>query len=310
VSVNFSNAVIKVFKNYVYEEDTLLEYPDYCLLYQTAKQMTCKYKHLNNIRDSHDVVCYFMILMNHHCAKNLYKYCNGIFRTAVVSTKNSLPEHLPTDISQFIKIWHNSYAEYVDISTINCSSGLSNATFGLSNATFGLSNATFGLSNATFGLSNATSGLSHDILNIDVYIHITSPIRRLVDLLNMIKFQENYNMIQLSDDAYEFYNKWTTKLDYINKTMRSIRKVQSDCDLLNICFNNPETLEKTYEGYCFDKLVKHNGLYQFTVFLPELKLVSQITIADNLENYDKRQFKLYIFNNEEKFKRKIRLQIM
>ena len=33
--------------------------------------------------------------------------------------------------------------------------------------------------------------LKHEILNMDNYIHMTSPIRRLVDLLNMIRFQQN-----------------------------------------------------------------------------------------------------------------------
>ena len=92
--------------------------------------------------------------------------------------------------------------------------------------------------------------------------------------------------------------------------MRAIRKVQNDCSLLDTCFNKPETLEKTYDGYCFDKLVRNDGLYQFIVFLPELRLVSRITMRNNLENYEKGKYKLFLFNNEEKFKRKIRLQMV
>jgi hypothetical protein len=33
-------------------------------------------------------------------------------------------------------------------------------------------------------------------------------------------------------------------------------------------------------------------------------------MRDNLDNYEKRQYKLYLFNDEEKFKRKIRLQLI
>ena len=150
----------------------------------------------------------------------------------------------------------------------------------------------------------------HDVLEMDAYIHITSPIRRLVDLLNMIKFQQNKSLIPLSTDALAFYDKWIGEIDYINVTMRAIRKVQSDCSLLDTCFNKPETLDKIYDGYCFDKLVRNDGLYQFIVFLPELRLASRITMRDNLDNYEKRQYKLYLFNNEEKFKRKIRLQLV
>ena len=145
---------------------------------------------------------------------------------------------------------------------------------------------------------------------MDAYIHITSPIRRLVDLLNMIKFQQNYGLISLSTDASQFYDNWIQQIDYINVTMRAIRKVQNDCNLLDLCYNNPNTLEKTYDGYCFDKLTRNDGLYQFIVFLPELRLSSRITVRDNLENYEKRQYKLFLFSDEEKFKKKIRLQIV
>ena len=39
-------------------------------------------------------------------------------------------------------------------------------------------------------------------------------------------------------------------------------------------------------------------------------MASKITIRDDLENFDKRNYKLFLFNDEEHFKRKIRLQLM
>jgi len=44
--------------------------------------------------------------------------------------------------------------------------------------------------------------------------------------------------------------------------------------------------------------------------LPELKLVSRITMRDDLANFEKRKFKLYVFNDEDNFKKKIRLQLV
>jgi exoribonuclease R len=145
---------------------------------------------------------------------------------------------------------------------------------------------------------------------MDAYIHITSPIRRLVDLLNMAKFQEVIGLIQFSKNVEEFYNKWLGELEYINTTMRSIRKVQCDCTLLDLCNNNPDILEKEYDGYLFDKIVKNDGLFQFIVFLPELKLSSRITMRDNFNNFECQKFKLFLFNNEENFKKKIRLYLL
>jgi hypothetical protein len=278
ISINYSNCLIKVFKNFAYEEHLLLNDPDYNFLFETTKHMSRNYKYINNVRNSHEVVCYLMILMNYHCAQELLKSKNGVFRSTIIKKQVNLPSELPDDVNQFIKIWNSACGQYIDLSIV-----------------------------PEEDIDKLTK---HDLLEMDAYIHITSPIRRLVDLLNMIKFQQNHNMISLSCDASNFYNKWIEQIDYINITMRSIRKVQSDCGLLDLCYNKPETLDKLYDGYCFDKLVRNDGLYQFIVFLPELRLASRITMRDNLENFEKRKYKLFLFNNEEKFKKKIRLQLV
>ena len=69
-------------------------------------------------------------------------------------------------------------------------------------------------------------------------------------------------------------------------------------------------MEAEYDGYLFDKISRNDGLYQFVVFLPELKLSSRITVRDDLENFTRKKFKLYLFDNEERFKRKIRLHML
>jgi hypothetical protein len=92
--------------------------------------------------------------------------------------------------------------------------------------------------------------------------------------------------------------------------MRSIRKVQCDCTLLDLCHSKPEIMEKEYDGYLFDKICRNDGLFQFIVFLPELKLSSRMTCRENIENFDCRKFNMFLFNDEESFKKKIRLQLL
>jgi hypothetical protein len=291
ISIKYTNTLIKVFKNFSYEDHSLLNDNDYQFLFDTTKKMAKKYRYINNVKDSHDVVCYLMIFMNYNSAQELLKSHNGIFRSTI-NTKLSLPNSLPEDVDTFIKIWNSNCAQYIDLNSIPIDEINKNNK------------------NDESCKLVKTNSLRHDLLEMDAYIHITSPIRRLVDLLNMIKLQENKSMISLSAEALLFYDKWIGQLDYINTTMRAIRKVQTECSLLDTCFNKPDTLDKIYDGYCFDKLIRNDGLYQFIVFLPELKLSSKITTRYNLENYEKRQYKLYLFNNEEKFKRKIRLQLI
>ena len=278
LSVKYSNCVIKVFKNFAYEEPLLLKDPNYNFLLETSKKMSSKYKYINNVRNSHEVVCYLMILMNYYCAQEMLKSNNGIFRSTIVNKQVTLSDELPDDVNQFIKIFNSVSGQYIDVNTIL--------------------------------VEDRDKLIKHSVLEMDAYIHITSPIRRLVDLLNMIQIQQNKGLIVLSQDAFDFYKKWIDQLDYINVTMRAIRKVQTDCNLLDLCYNKPDTLEKIYDGYCFDKLVRNDGLFHYIVYLPELRLASRITVRDNLANYEKRQYKLFLFSDEEKFKKKIRLQIV
>ena len=272
IDIKHGNCFIKVAKNYCYEESKLLADPKYHLILDASQKLSIKNKYINNVRNSHEVVCYLMIIMNYHSAKELIKYKTGIFRSTIIKREFSVPDTVPDDVSKFIKIWNSASGQYINGAEI--------------------------------------IDTRHEILDMDAYIHITSPIRRLVDLLNMIQFQQVTGIIKLSDNVNKFYNKWLEDIDYINTTMRSIRKVQCDCSLLDLCHNNPEVMEKEYDGYLFDKINRNDGLFQFVVFLPELKLSSRITMRDNYDNFECKKFKLYLFNNEENFKRKIRLQIL
>jgi len=272
IDIKFGNCLIKVFKNYCYEEPSLLNNVNYQKILETTKNLSKKNKYINNVRNSHDMVCYLMIFMNFHCAKELIKHRTGIFRSTIMKRSIDIPDNVPEDVSKFIKIWNSASGQYIDGSEI--------------------------------------VDTRHEILDVDAYIHITSPIRRLVDLLNIIKFQQLTGLLNLSNNVNIFYDKWIGDLDYINTTMRSIRKVQCDFNLLDLCNNNPDIMEKNYDGYLFDKINRNDGLYQFIVFLPELKLSSRITMRENFENFDCHKFKLYLFNDEDKFKRKIRLQLL
>jgi len=275
VEIKYSNCKIRVYKNYCYEDTELLQNSNYLKILQISKQLSHKYKYINNVRNSHDVVCYLMILMNFNSAKEFLRHKNGIFRTTIISKTVMVPTDLPEDVCKFVKIWNSASGQYVDASCLE-----------------------------------EEQTMSHELMDMDAYIHITSPIRRLVDLLNIIKFQQNDCLIELSENATHFYNKWISDLEYINTTMRSIRRVQNDCSLLYTCSTSPEIMDKIYEGYIFDKISRNDGLFQYIVYLPELKLTSKITIRDNLGNYDIHPFKLFLFNNEDKCKKKIRLQII
>ena len=277
IDIQFTNSFICVAKNYAYEDPILLNNNKYKTIFNITKALSKKYKYIANVRTSHDVVSYLMIFMNYHSAKVMINHKCGVFRSTIIKREFSVPDSVPEDVAKFIKIWNSATGQYID-----------------------------GAELSECNISNAR----HDILDMDAYIHITSPIRRLVDLLNIIKIQQKTGIIQLSESSEIFYKKWLEELDYINTTMRSIRKVQCDCTLLDLCANNPDILEKEYDGYMFDKIQRNDLLFQYIVFLPELKLSSRITLREDIANFENKKFKLFFFNDEERLKKKIRLYLV
>jgi len=275
LDMQFHNCTICVKKNYAYEEPALLESESYQQLLATVKALSSQWKYTNSIKTSHDVVCYLMIWMNYWSAKKMLEKGCGIFRSALIKGNYRVPEELPGEVAKFMKSWNSAGAQYIDLQK-----------------------------------DVGSEELKHELLEVDAYIHITSPIRRLVDLLNMIQFQKAYHLLSFSEECDRFYNKWLDQLDYINTTMRSIRKVQCECSLLDVCCNNQELLNKEYDGFLFDRLERNDGLFQYIVYLPELKLSSRITLRDNFDNFAKKAVKLHLFHDEERFKRKIRLEVL
>ena len=265
IDIKYGNAFIKLHKNYIYEEPALLSNCVYGKLLDTCRSLTYKYKYIDSIDDSHDVVCYLMILMNYHCAKELQLAKTGIFRSSHSKEPSyNMPSVVPSSVSKFIKIFNSARSQYVKFS----------------------------------------DDINHSMLNLDAYIHITSPIRRLVDLLNMIEFQRVKGILTLSNSALDFYRKWSDKLDFINACTKNIRKVQNECDLLHLCSNNLTVMQKEYDGYLFNK-----NETQCTVFIPDLKLTSRIPVNQDIAEFSCHKFRLFLFRNEENFKQKIRLQL-
>jgi exoribonuclease R len=276
LSTQFRHAVIRVSKNYRYEEPELLySSTDYERLFKITSKLD---KH---VTDSHDLVTYWMTFMNKMCGEKMAEQKVGIFRSVVYKNlliyesidKDISFNTLSTDSKRVIQTWNNTAGQYV--------------------------------------VYDSNTSREHEFLNTKSYVHITSPIRRLVDLLNMMWFSRELGLLKrISNEAQEFFSNWMSKIDYINESMRAIRKVQTDCELIHRCFTTPELLCHTYEGVVFGKLVKNDGAIMYMVYLESIKILSRITIHEDIANYSRRMFKLFLFHDEDNLKKKIRLQLL
>ena len=270
ISKNYANTAICVYKNYRYEDSTLINDENYMMVLDVIRTMTKNYSYMGNVKNSHDLIMYLMILMNYNSACEMIKYGNGIYRSVIYNKETIIPDSLSDDVIRFIKIWNSASGQYV----------------------------------------LHIDKQQHDFLELESYIHITSPIRRLVDLLNMIQLQTNLGIIKYSEKAHQFYKDWINKIDYINTTMRAIRKIQYDCSLLEMCVNEPDIMTVSYTGYVFDKIMRNDKLFQYLVYLPKIKMLSRITLKEDFDNYSEKNFRLYLFHDESSLKRKIRLHLI
>ena len=277
ISTDFKNTSVVLKKNHIYDSNVLNKNKDYKLLFDVVTKMNTienqeyisrgKTVSGRKVKDSHDIIAYIMVLMNYTAGKKLEKFGTGIFRSIKLDEKQNLPKKLPDNVRKFITGWTSSGGRYVKFGEYR----------------------------------------NHDLLKIHSYVHITSPIRRLVDLLNMIELQDKLGLLKSNEKSQEFYKKWFLELDYINTTMRSIRKVQNNCSLLEKCVkeDNPQ-----YDGFLFDKMERNDGLFQYMVYLPELRMTNRLVSQFLYKNYSKHLFKIYTFLDEDRLKQKVRIDII
>lgn len=275
--IQFSNAKIRVFRNYRYEEANLMQDVHYQSLANITQKMESCYQ------NSHDIVAFWMVHMNTYCAKFLENHKCGIFRSVTYNHNECnlaiSSSNISSEAQRVIKMWNNTTGQYI--------------------------------------VYSGEESMKHDLLQLTTYAHVTSPIRRLVDLLNYMFFFKKIMGLTISKDAEQFMSNWIhiDRMEYINTSMRSIRKVQTDCDLLYRCNNAPEIMSVTHSGIVFDRMVRSNGSISYMVYLEKWKLLSRITVpcqytGGDLPNYTEAKFNIFLFEDENKVHKKIRLQLV
>jgi exoribonuclease R len=138
------------------------------------------------------------------------------------------------------------------------------------------------------------------------YLHITSPIRRLVDLLNQTVLILHMGLItSISTECRQFIDKWNGQIGRMNESMRITKKVQSVCQIMHYYYTNPQVLDLLHTGIVFDKSDENT----YTVFFEKIHFLTQIKMDGEHELFTKHKFKVFLFENEDKTKKKIRFQL-
>ena len=140
---------------------------------------------------------------------------------------------------------------------------------------------------------------AHDLIGSKLYAHITSPIRRLIDVYNMSAILEicgcsiDTSRISMIKDS----------LDWVNKDMKSIRRVQSDVDILTLAESGK--LEGPQEGFIID--TDERG---WSVYFPSVrKVCTCVTDVEGIQ-YKKHLFTFHLFVDEHNLRKKVRISLV
>ena len=241
---------IQVYKNYVYESNKLLKDKNYVMLANVTAAVSALAPYLEDVSDSHKLVSFWMIFMNHYCAQLLKRANCGVCRTQQNGAYNNAPPHL----------------KYVLERVAAKSSAMAD-----------------------------TTDTSHSSLRLEVYCNITSPIRRLTDVINMAQLCNNI----LTPAASTFYTTFMLDLDRVNSDAHQIRKLQNECLLLHVCEN--ACIHRIYDAYVLDSNMKQ-------IYICDLEYIGKVECEVHLVDYEVIHVKLFIFVDEVTLSKKIRFQ--
>ena len=146
-----------------------------------------------------------------------------------------------------------------------------------------------------------TSGLISEIL-----MKLSQPCCRL----NQMLFFKSVGLVsRFSEGATAFLDKWTKSLNLINKNVKLIRRTQMDCELLQRC-KEVDVVGKQFCGVIIDSYEVDYGFYEYTVYLEELKLLAKVRSADLAGVHSVATFSMFVFDDEDKLYKKVRLQMI
>jgi hypothetical protein len=276
----YKQVMIKVKRNYQYEEKRLIENRQY----QTLLNLSKKIDTTVPLDDSHDLVAFWMVKMNFVLGKYMVDHRLGIGRVTKIENKSQL-EHglLSTKTRQIIQSWkYNTKGYYIPLDHTPVSVIADNMT---------------GNNRNTIFTENSLP-----------YIHITSPIRRLVDIINQTLLIHHLGLVEnLSPSCQKYMDKWQNQVSFINESMQNTKKVQYDCELMHRFYHCPHMVNTLYRGIVFGKTLKKEYL-QYMVYCEDIKLLSFVIVDRELDEYGCYMFRFFLFENEDNKQKKIRMQ--
>jgi len=139
------------------------------------------------------------------------------------------------------------------------------------------------------------------------YCHITSPMRRLPDLINMILVTKHlYNSFDYSKFD-RLIEKSMDNVEAIDALCKSAKKISEETQLLADIYNNKIDLSNIYEAIVIEQVKSSLNIYN--VYVQELGKWFKVKTSEELEQFKKVKCRILPFEKADTLIRKVRLCI-
>jgi len=273
---SFNQCRLKVSHNFDYEENKLLKYKPYNDLKKITKILD------NTVENSYDVVAYWMIETNHYVAKHMKHEKFGIFR--VVKTRDDGDDCGTVEITGSKE--EKKKKKHSDHIRMIIEQGLSGEYVTLDTA------------------KNAAK-LKHEMIEKKEYTHVTSPMRRIIDMVNQLGWVKNHVKPEsIRKKAKEYYEKEEKRVKERTERIKKESQVEREVRMLKEVTKEPEMMSKKYVGEIISKKGKKLVMYiKKKGWIMEMEEKEE----EKEEIGSEKEIRVYVFENEEKMSRKVRI---
>jgi len=137
------------------------------------------------------------------------------------------------------------------------------------------------------------------------YTQVSSPIRRLVDIMNMTQLCIEQNLFPFHPEVcLRFYD----KLDELNQGMRNIKQIQSKTKWFHHLSTHKNQI---YTAIVYSKEMSTKGrdIWKYTLYIPSVGNTCSVHTSNEYEILSEVEIKPFLFMDEYNLKKKVRFQI-
>ena len=273
--IKYSTVIINVKQNYTYDSIELLNLP----LYDKLKNLVIKMndycwnsRYIDNITNSHDVIEYCMILMNHQCAKILLNKPNGIFRSST-KKETSLLSHNNTQLNYIL---NNISGKYCSINNFT---------------------PHYMISNGLDCYTHITSPIRRIVDCANMLILQKDDFKWSDDAIKFLNKWTSQEMIDVINSKIKNIRKLENEINI----MKTYEEGKNNNIYFGTIFDKTPIEKKSNE---------EKQMYKYKIYVEKLKLISSIKSSKEYIEYQTVDVSIHQFLDEEKMYKKIRLQLI